>query len=119
MSELSRLLRRGREGSVESGNYRFATRRPTDAEMSELVEKNVPDRDIARGYVIGWAHKDGSPMTRGDVVGDGSGDIAAFDVADWQEWIVDKSEHWTAIATAVCESYRQHLARKSEAVKKS
>ena len=103
MSALAQKLRKNRELTVSVGRWKFIARRPTDVEAIDLHRRGAEFSEIARRFVIGW-----EGVTRDDLGDRGMTDPAPFDREDWEEWVADRSDFWTPIASGVLAAYEKY-----------
>lgn len=107
--ELIAKLRKAREFEVAVGKMSFTCRRPTDVEAVEWHNRGAKFSELVRQCVVGW-----TGVTSDDVAHDGSSDPVPFNVDLWQEWIVDRADLWSAIATPILDSYQRHASETEE-----
>ncbi len=113
MSDIARRLRKAREFTVKIGKFTFTVRRPTDVEALVIDREGATFDQIAAKFVVGW---DG--VVEDDVVGGGGQTPLQFDRDDWEDWVVDRTDFWAPIASALLDRYLQHRS-KAEAVVKN
>lgn len=106
MSKLAEKMRRAREFDVQIEGHKFTVRRPTDAELLDLSGSKA--FDFACRFVVGWDVKEL------DMIPGGGPDVVPFDVADWVEWLGDRSDLWEPLSKAIVDSYKAHEAATKE-----
>lgn len=106
-------LRRARQTRVPSQGRSFTVRRPTDLEMTDLVD-GLDQHDLLTRFVVDW-----HDITEMDLVPGGGPDPVPFSAELWAEWIADHPEHWADLCGAVIAAYREHKASREDAAKNS
>ena len=100
---------RAREQAVTVGERTFTIRRPTDADAVGM--SSMQPFDFVRKFVVGWN------LTELDVIPGGSAEPVAFHPELWAEWIVDRPDLWTPLATAIFDAYAAHADKRKAAEK--
>jgi hypothetical protein len=97
-------IRKARETKVEAGGFTFVIRRPTALEMAEMPA-------ISRGraivpFVIGW-----EGVREIDVIPGGDPHPLAFSADVCAEWLGDRLDLLSPLATAVFDSFTAYQSR--------
>lgn len=103
-------IRKARETTVAVNGHSYTVRRPTDIDMAE-AGGNIGLKDLMRRFVVGW------DVREIDLIPGGSPVPASFDADLLVEFMADRPDDWQGIATAIKESYAQHVERREDAVK--
>lgn len=112
-------IRAGRQTSVPVGKFTFTVRRPTEMELLEIQQRRNEGNSITQGeilnrFVVGW-----EGVTELDVFPGGTGLAVEFSAELFAEWIVDQSQLWLPLTTAVIEAYRLHDSAMAAELKNS
>lgn len=108
-------LRKAREIQIEAGPFVFTARRPTDLEMVRLQEAHM---EGLLSHVVGWAKKDGSPVSEIDLgLPGGEPHPLAFDADACREFLEDRVSLATVVVQKVVDAYNAHFRAVQDAAK--
>ena len=107
MATLAERMRAAREQWVTVDGFELQIRRPTDMELVRWA-KDQNEVFLAK-TVVGWKFKEH------ELVPGGGGDVPAFDIEAFIDWIGDHPEVANRLVTKVIELYNKSVeARKAQ-----
>jgi hypothetical protein len=106
-------IKKARQSKVTIEKITFVIARPTELDLAlNGARFGINVREVLSKYVVDW-----EGMTELELVSGGMPDAVSFSTALFMEWVEDKPEYWSPLATAIKESYDNYKSTQEQVLK--